>query len=68
MAKKTAFRRHSKWLPFSADVRAVIEHDDHEEGPARPAFGGEVFDLPAEPAGETEPETPAEPGADEEPA
>ena len=28
MAKKTAFRNHSKWLPFSADVRGAIELDD----------------------------------------
>lgn len=28
MAKKTAFRRHSKWLPFSSEARDVIERDD----------------------------------------
>ena len=28
MAKKTVFRRHSKWLPFSSEIREVIEHDD----------------------------------------
>ena len=28
MGKKTAFRRHSKWLPLSAEVRDVIEKDD----------------------------------------
>lgn len=28
MAKKTAFRRHSKWLPLSPEVRDVIERDD----------------------------------------
>ncbi len=28
MAKKTVFRRHSKWLPFSPEVHNVIEADD----------------------------------------
>ena len=57
MAKKTAFRRHSKWLPFSPEVRQVVEHgDDVNDAPTRPAFGGEVFDLPAEAAAEAEPE------------
>jgi recombination protein RecT len=28
MAKKTVFRRHSKWLPFSPEVQRVIEADD----------------------------------------
>lgn len=28
MAMKTAFRRHSKWLPFSSEIREAIEHDD----------------------------------------
>jgi hypothetical protein len=28
MAKKTAFRRLSKWLPLSAEVRDVIDRDD----------------------------------------
>ena len=28
MGKKTAFRRHSKWLPLSPDVRAAVERDD----------------------------------------
>jgi recombination protein RecT len=28
MAKKTVFRRHGKWLPFSSDIRQVIEADD----------------------------------------
>lgn len=28
MGKKTAFRRHSKWLPLSAEVRDAIERDD----------------------------------------
>ncbi len=28
MAKKTAFRRHSKWLPLSPELREKIEKDD----------------------------------------
>lgn len=28
MAKKTVFRRHSKWLPLSAELREKIEKDD----------------------------------------
>jgi recombination protein RecT len=30
MAKKTAFRRHSKWLPLSPDVRDAVEREDTE--------------------------------------
>lgn len=32
MAKKTAFRRHSKWLPLSAEVREAVEYDDEAVG------------------------------------
>jgi recombination protein RecT len=32
MAKKSAFRRHSKWLPFSSELREVIEKDDEYVG------------------------------------
>lgn len=28
MGKKTAFRRHSKWLPLSPEVRDAVERDD----------------------------------------
>jgi recombination protein RecT len=28
MAKKTVFRRLSKWLPLSAELREAVEHDD----------------------------------------
>jgi recombination protein RecT len=28
MAKKTVFRNHSKWLPFSSETRDLIERDD----------------------------------------
>lgn len=46
MAKKTVFRRMSKWLPLSAEIREVVEADDDQfETVALPA-------LPM-PAGET---------------
>jgi recombination protein RecT len=32
MAKKTAFRRHSKWLPLSPETRDAIERDDDVVG------------------------------------
>jgi len=32
MGKKTAFRRHSKWLPLSTELREVIERDDDLTG------------------------------------
>ena len=38
MAKKTAFRRHSKWLPLSPETRDAIEADDE---------GGEDFGAQA---------------------
>ena len=37
MAKKTAFRRHSKWLPLSPEVKDVVERED------------EIIDMRAEP-------------------
>ena len=30
MRKKTVFRRHSKWLPLSPEVRAAVEYNDEE--------------------------------------
>jgi recombination protein RecT len=33
MWKKTVFRRHSKWLPFSSELRTVIETDDQYQFP-----------------------------------
>ncbi|MCM2317558.1 MAG: recombinase RecT, partial [Thermoanaerobaculia bacterium] len=63
MAKKTAFRRHSKWLPLSPELRDAIEKDDEPEALspdqraeiAKPIFGAseatvapvEVLDAPA---------------------
>ncbi|HXR75181.1 MAG TPA: recombinase RecT [Bryobacteraceae bacterium] len=32
MAKKTAFRRHSKWLPLSPETRDAVEKDDEISG------------------------------------
>ena len=39
MAKKTAFRRLSKWLPLSAELRDAVEHDD------------DAIDIQAKPVG-----------------
>jgi recombination protein RecT len=58
MGKKTAFRRHSKWLPVSAEIRRAIERGsddavspeewtDTETGevmPGRPPAGGSLRD------------------------
>jgi recombinational DNA repair protein RecT len=30
MYKTSVFKRHSKWQPFSKEVRRAIEHDDDE--------------------------------------
>jgi recombination protein RecT len=32
MAKKTAFRRHSKWLPLSPETKEAVERDDEFTG------------------------------------
>lgn len=40
MAKKTVFRRLSKWLPLSAELRDAVESDD------------DIIDIPAKPVGE----------------
>lgn len=48
MAKKTVFRRHSKWLPFSAELQEKINSDGDFEldvAPA-PAPAKPVFDAP----------------------
>jgi recombination protein RecT len=41
MAKKTAFRRASKWLPLAAEVHEAFDRDDHQYQvvqPVRPAI------------------------------
>ena len=51
MAKKTAFRRASKWIPLSAEIRDAFERDDDTiEGtatPTRPTAVATVSDLGA---------------------
>ena len=50
MAKKTAFRRLSKWLPLSAEFRDAVERDDDklEERDITPrTVAGPAFDAPA---------------------
>jgi recombination protein RecT len=53
MAKKTAFRRHTKWLPFSSEVREFMEDDDSQAEDidtrirnAKPALVTESLSLP----------------------
>ena len=43
MAKKTVFRRHSKWLPLSPELREKIEKDDEATEPERFAAAKPVF-------------------------
>lgn len=45
MAKKTAFRRLSKWLPLSPELRDRIEADDDLEPIQKPRTEKPVFDL-----------------------
>ena len=74
MAKKTVFRRHSKWLPFSPELKDKIEIDhtdaltDEERfktsktvGPAEPEIHVDFTEAP--PSGEEgdQPEPPPEP-------
>lgn len=33
MAKKTAFRRLSKWLPLSPEIREIVEREDEHDAP-----------------------------------
>lgn len=56
MAKKTVFRRLSKWLPLSPEFRDAVEADDEEALPAHSvrvesaslvAVASEPFELPA---------------------
>lgn len=64
MAKKTVFRRHSKWLPLSPELRDKIEKDDdalteqERFAAAKPVSGIEFGD--ALPAGDIPPGDPAE--------
>lgn len=54
MAKKTAFRRLSKWLPLSPEIRDAIDRDDDQADPleaAKSVFsegaGASLADIPA---------------------
>ncbi len=54
MAKKTAFRRLTKWLPLVAEAAEAVDHDTRRE------FGQDAFDVtpaPA-PAAKAQPEAP----------
>lgn len=59
MAKKTVFRRHSKWLPFSPEIKQVIEADDqpieeHKSQPMKPIFDDEPSFITTDPKVEGE--------------
>ena len=59
MAKKTVFRRLSKWLPLSAEVREAVEQDDDvidiESKPVPEANSlADMLAAPADDAGEVE--------------
>jgi len=59
MAKKTVFRRCSKWLPLSADLREKIEKDD-EDFPSRPEVKVESAVFVGEPMQDEDPAQVAE--------
>lgn len=72
MAKKTAFRRVSKWLPLSAEIMDAFERDEDRltvEGTAVKAAGAATADdlallLQSRQAEKTEPQPPATPAAE----
>ena len=54
MAKKTAFRRLTKWLPLVAEAAEAVDHDTRRE------FGQDAFDVtpaPAQPAAQEAPKS-----------
>lgn len=58
MAKKTVFRRHSKWLPISSElVKQAIDQHDEDFETAKPAKAREVK-APEIEQGKTQVETP----------
>lgn len=75
MCKKTAFRRHSKWLPLSFELKEAISADDDASPEARferakpiaGIFGAAPAELPA-PALDTDPSPESEPSAEASPA
>lgn len=48
MAKKTVFKRSSKWLQLSPEVRDAIQHDDKEYKAAEPVIDVTNTELPDE--------------------
>lgn len=57
MAKKTAFRRHSKWLPLSPETRDAVESDDEEPTLSAGVILDGLTGLPIEDPEEAQPET-----------
>jgi recombination protein RecT len=76
MAKKTVFRRHSKWLPLSPELREKIEKDDEalteqeRFAAAKPANASDIEFGPAlpEPTDEAPQEEPDAPEKKKKPA
>lgn len=58
MGKKSAFRRHSKWLPLSPELRDVVETDD--EGEDFSLNAGVVLDGMSTVVADEAPDDPAE--------
>lgn len=61
MAKKTAFRRHSKWLPLSPELREKLEKDDDEASSLSPDQRADI----AKPIFATEATVEIQPAADQ---
>jgi recombinational DNA repair protein RecT len=66
MAKKTAFKRLSKWLPLSPEVKDAIDRDNDEfaEPPKRSRFEAPADDYIETTAESGQVEQISEPGAD----
>lgn len=68
MAKKTVFRRASKWVPLSPEIRSVVEADDAididatvPERPSLTSLLGSAVDTPADEPKNVTPEPEPEP-------
>ncbi len=55
MAKKTVFRRHSKWLPLTPELRDAVENDDESEFDAGVVLDGMSQVMPEEAPEDDEP-------------
>jgi len=57
MAKKTVFKRLSKWIPQSPELRQAIDIDDEDYRPAKPSIPLDIDDATRYQAIDLEPET-----------